>query len=234
MKERLKVSLDVDVECNNEEDKNHIFQYIKTDLNLGMAGSSGKGAYSCQSVKDSICIQSPSHPQPRDEGMSREAMISDDGLYRYTLTREWEGGSGCVNWVMLNPSTADHLTDDATIRRCIRFSQDWGFKSLIVTNLFAFRATNPQHLIVASDPIGPRNDWYLENSARGSKQIILAWGNWGEINGRNLKVMETLYRYPCFNLGYTKTFQPRHPLYLKSTVTRIPVTTAATRPEGTT
>lgn len=53
----------------------------------------------------------------------RDAVISDDGRYRYLLWRCWDPNRATVTWIMLNPSTADALQDDPTIRRCISFSR---------------------------------------------------------------------------------------------------------------
>ena len=59
---------------------------------------------------------------------------------------------------MLNPSTADDRRDDPTIRRCMAFACAWGYSAL-ERNLFAWRATDPRELLVASDPTGgPRGD----------------------------------------------------------------------------
>ena len=74
------------------------------------------------------------------------ATISPCGSYRYTLTRDlglaMKPKRPCL-FVMLNPSTADALMDDRTIRRCKGFATREGCTSLTVVNLFAFRATNP-------------------------------------------------------------------------------------------
>ncbi len=48
-----------------------------------------------------------------------------------------------VVWVMLNPSTADHVHDDPTIRRCMGFARAWGYGGIAVVNLYAWRATDP-------------------------------------------------------------------------------------------
>ena len=53
------------------------------------------------------------------------AELSPDGVYRYTLTREWEDGR-CVCWLMFNPSTADATLNDATIREVHRVLQGAG------------------------------------------------------------------------------------------------------------
>ena len=67
------------------------------------------------------------------------ADISPDGLYRYTLGRTWGDGDTCV-FIMLNPSVADAESDDPTIRRCRGFAEALGCGSLLVANLYAYRA----------------------------------------------------------------------------------------------
>lgn len=78
--------------------------------------------------------------------------------FRYALWREWDATLPAVMLIGLNPSTADANHNDPTIRRCIGFARDWGFGGVRVLNLFAFRATYPDDLKAAADPVGPRND----------------------------------------------------------------------------
>lgn len=57
------------------------------------------------------------------------ALFSPCNEYRYLLTRPGssdEGEAGPTVFLMLNPSTADHLVDDPTIRRCRGFATAWG------------------------------------------------------------------------------------------------------------
>src|ERR1035438_9318557 len=51
-----------------------------------------------------------------------------------------------VCWIMLNPSTADAVTDDPTVRKVIGFSQCWGFSKAVVVNLIPTIATDPREL----------------------------------------------------------------------------------------
>lgn len=156
--------------------------------------------------------------------MFRDAWISKDGLYRYSLDRQWEAGSGFVNFIMLNPSTADANTDDPTIRRCMGFAQDWGFGGLIVTNLFAFRATNPKDMKKAKDPIGPSWPDAVYKAAMDSEQIILAWGSHAQSEDRERlrKIIDPFWE-KAYTLGYTRSGNPKHPLYLSKETKRIPI-----------
>ena len=105
--------------------------------------------------------------------MQRDALFSPCGTYRYRLTRRWAEGPA-VAFIMLNPSTADGSVDDPTIRRCIGYGQSWGYGALAVGNLYAFRATEPQELRRARDPIGPDNDRHLECIAETATRVVCA------------------------------------------------------------
>src|SRR5215469_5352787 len=115
----------------------------------------------------------------KSEAISRDAVVSADGLYRYELFRRWADGP-IATWVMLNPSTADAKTDDPTIRRVMGFSTGFGCGACVVVNLYAWRATEPAELWKAADPVGPSNAHYLIEAARRAKltdaPLIAAWG----------------------------------------------------------
>lgn len=146
------------------------------------------------------------------------ALLSEDGLYRYLLTRSWSApGAPRAVFVMLNPSTADATQDDATIRRCVQFAKTWGMGGLTVVNLYALRATQPARLWQHADPVGPDNDRILTSTAvlaaEADFPIVGAWG----ANAKPARVAAVLGlpgmgRLQC--LGTTKAGQPRHPLYL--------------------
>lgn len=153
------------------------------------------------------------------------AVLSECGRYRYRLDRSWDRddhGLGTVTWVMLNPSTADASVDDPTIRRCIGFSKLWGYNALTVVNLFAWRATDPDELLVANDPVGPDNEAHLIEATCGCDLAVAAWGaSWprpmhaqAERVGRELAAhADKEWAVRC--LGVTATGQPRHPLYVR-------------------
>jgi hypothetical protein len=117
-------------------------------------------------------------------------------------------------FVGLNPSTADESENDATIRRCIRFAQDWGYDGLCMTNLFAYRTVDPQKMMAKADPIGPDNDQHLLTAAANAGIIVAAWGAMGDHLGRAATVTALL---PAMHsLRVTKNGQPGHPLYIPS------------------
>ena len=148
------------------------------------------------------------------------AVFSPDRVYRYTLNREIEGDQVwrqlVCNFIMLNPSTADEITNDRTLRRCIDFARDWRYGQLTVTNLFGLRATDPRRLLTHADPVGPDNEGHLVAEAHRANMVILAWGNGGHVLDRGRRVLHLLAteNIPWFYLGITKEGAPNHPLYL--------------------
>ena len=138
--------------------------------------------------------------------------------HRYTLRRDWNAqGKGILNFIMLNPSTADDVFDDATIRRCVGFAKRWGFSSLVVTNLFSYRAPDPKDLkrLAISNPalaVGDDNDRILTMQAHIADAIVCAWGNHGDLLHRDLHVCEMLKNYELFCIRRTINANPAHPV----------------------
>ncbi|MBA4187570.1 MAG: hypothetical protein C0467_06080 [Planctomycetaceae bacterium] len=154
--------------------------------------------------------------------LERSATISPCGLYRYDLKRTWDVELPTLVFCMLNPSTADGKEDDSTIIRCVGFAKQWGYGSIVVVNLFAFRSTDPNGLKTAADPVGPENDSYILEHARG-RTVIAAWGmtaitaKLGAIRLRPAAVEKILAGFGKVRcLGLTKAGQPKHPLYQAS------------------
>ncbi len=147
---------------------------------------------------------------------SRWATFSDDRLYRYQLGVTWKSGAGQLNFLMLNPSTADEFKNDPTVERCCRRARQMGFGSLVVTNIFAWRSTDPFALYELPEPVGVRNDQAILHTARFSKLVICGWGNHGKLQNRGPAVLELLKsagHKPHF-LRLTKDGNPEHPLYI--------------------
>lgn len=153
----------------------------------------------------------------------KSATFSPCRTWRYSLTREWDRRLGTVLWVWLNPSTATETEDDPTIRRCMRFAQFWGYGGIVMSNLFAFRATQPEDMMAAVDPIGPENDFWLRKLSAKAGVVMAAWGAKGGFMGRDNDVVN---RILCVSdlmcLKHTKDGHPWHPLYVAGNTQPIP------------
>lgn len=145
--------------------------------------------------------------------MKKSAKLSACKKYRYTLSRQWDENLPTLICVGLNPSTADHKVDDPTIKRCIQYAQSWNYGSLLMLNLFAYRATEPKTLLLVDDPIGKRNNYYLKKNLDPTTKVLLMWGNWGSIQNRNKQVLKMIENPFCLHVN--KSGEPAHPLYLK-------------------
>lgn len=154
-----------------------------------------------------------------DLGTNGYAVFSKCRRYRYELGRLTGGDmkAGACLFVMLNPSTADAFQLDPTVRRCLGYATRWGYGSLLVANLFAWRSTDPRALELADDPIGPENDEAIVRLARSAARVVCAWGTWGEFEDRGDYVLARLRRegVALHALGFTKDGHPKHPLYLR-------------------
>jgi hypothetical protein len=161
-----------------------------------------------------------------DPPMIRSALVSRCGNYRYMLKRIWDrrAPQSMVNFVLLNPSTADGEVDDPTVRRCIGFARRWGFGGIIITNLFGLRSTDPAALRIAPDPIGPRNDESIADAVGCAALTVAAWGIHGHLLGRDRAVLALVRGLePAIEyFGATRCGAPLHPLYLRSSHSRQP------------
>jgi hypothetical protein len=147
------------------------------------------------------------------------ATFSPCRTYRYALTRRWSARPLAV-FVMLNPSTADALVDDPTIRRCAGFARRWTCGGIGVVNLYGLRATDPRELRDHPDPVGPDNDLVIASLLSDDQPagpVVCAWGAHPGTAERAQQVMELLRnrRISPLCLGTTKGGQPRHPLYVR-------------------
>lgn len=153
--------------------------------------------------------------------MKSDAKLSKCRKYRFALWRTWDETKPYAMFIGLNPSTADEVKNDPTITRCINFAKTWGYGGLCMANLFAFRATDPSEMMMASDPIGSENNEWLANLSRNAGIVVAAWGNSGNHLNRSKQVIRLLP-----NMHYLKMNQsgePTHPLYLKADLQPVPM-----------
>jgi hypothetical protein len=176
---------------------------------VGLFGALGAVSEAAMTLQELAAIDLSGFP--RADQIERDAVIPEPGTYRYRLTRIWDDRPPCT-WCMLNPSTADGKVDDATIRKCMRFSWLWGHGGIIVVNLYAYRSRDPKALLAADDPIGPDNDTYIRLACQEATRVVCGWGALPFAVSRARTVPDKMFLPMC--LGVTKSSEPRHPLML--------------------
>ena len=155
------------------------------------------------------------------------AEFSDDGQYRYSLTRTIRGPERQkLLFVLLNPSRANAVLNDETVMNCqnIAFRDtnppSFGpFTSFRVCNLFArvgqaaaLRNVTLQARI--GEPGSPqRNDGAIETACGWADQILCGWGVLLSNADRRREVMAVLResQKPLWCLGVNGNGVPYHP-----------------------
>ena len=149
------------------------------------------------------------------------AIFSPDGKYRYLLWRSWDIGGlfdrkeftgPSLGFVLLNSSKAGVRINDPTVRRCVGFAKEMGYRRMYLGNLFGMVATYPMELMKVEDPVGPDNGYWLRWLWDHCGKVVAGWGVYGAYRGRGEAVRNELGVFHIF--GLTKDGYPRHPLYL--------------------
>lgn len=146
-------------------------------------------------------------------------------MYRFALGRTWDVAKPSALWILLNPATADHDSDDRTTLRLTVYAESWGYGGFVVVNLFALRSTDPKRLRYAADPVGPGNDDVVLRAATlAGSDPVCGWGNQGAFRGRAQAVTEMLAKdgVTLTALAVTALGNPTHPLYLPRYLTPSP------------
>jgi len=144
------------------------------------------------------------------------AVFSGCRRWRYLLWRRWDAARPVANFLMLNPSTADEFQLDPSCTRARRYAERWGFGSVVITNLFGWRATDPEEMKAVRDPVGRGNDRAIVRAAREAAIVVCAWGNHGAHRGRSAEIKDLLRRAKIEPraLRVNAGGEPAHPLYL--------------------
>ena len=124
----------------------------------------------------------------------------------------------------LNPSIAEPLNLDPTLKSVERIAQFHDFQTWVAINLYPQRATNPNNLHVHCDPkLHQENLKHIENVLIFDDPVI--WAAWGtKITSRPYlcnclkNIYELSKKYDCLwvTIGdLSKDGHPHHPLYLR-------------------
>jgi len=151
----------------------------------------------------------------------RWALFSPCGRYRYALSLAWDERP-LFDVVCLNPSTADHLADDPTFRKLRHIAVRNSCGGLLIRNIAALRATDPDAMWRNIEPVGPSNLMVLRFEQANSIKVA-AWGRLSR--AQRLRVKESLEfaeRYCTHALRVGKDGDPSHPLYLPNATNLVP------------
>ena len=115
--------------------------------------------------------------------LHKTAVISKCEKYRYKLTRTWDEDKKKVLFIMLNPSTANHIENDLTTIRCINFAEKWGYGGIMIGNIYPFRAKRPKDLSkwIKDHKYSKRfhnhvNYRHIMGMAEQTDLVVCAWG----------------------------------------------------------
>ncbi len=164
--------------------------------------------------------------RPRDTPPAWTGDAVTHGKYRYQLSRTWDKGLPVLGFIMLNPSTADAIENDPTIKRCMVRARQLQYGGLVVVNLFAYRSTDRSILrkLARDVAIGPQNDAQILAGLTGCRRVIAGWGNDGTIHARHGEVVRMLdaANIQLHALRISRDGHPGHPLYLPYKLRLIP------------
>lgn len=155
--------------------------------------------------------------------MQRTAKFSPDKLHRLFLGRTWDQDLSKIVFIGLNPSKADDTQDDNTVRRMIRFTEDWGFGGFYLCNLYTYISTDPKLMVKWYQSLSPHklklhereNLKFIKSRAEVCSVVVFCWGAGApEEDGPQNAIIRTFPEARCF--GKTQNGHPKHPLFLPS------------------
>ena len=116
------------------------------------------------------------------------AEFSDCRKYRYALWRIWDRTKPLVMFVGLNPSTANEVDADPTIRSVGRIAKHNGYGGFYMMNCFPYVSTDPEQLRDFGNTA--TNDHWLYKVAAMSKDVVFAWGSFAVVRelGRDIEI----------------------------------------------
>ena len=159
-----------------------------------------------------------------------EANISQKGvnimtefeIYRGSNTERYvlgTKGNKTLVIIGINPSTADEERTDRTITRVIKHTQQFGYDSFKMINIYPLRATNFNKLPKEfNEKLHKQNIIEIKKTIETASAVLCAWGT--HINDRKyfkicysdiLKIISGT-TLPTYCLGVTKHGHPLHPL----------------------
>ena len=167
----------------------------------------------------------------------RSAIISACDKFRYRLERDIEPSEEALDLVRMfgpsagpvpltiaffgiNPSTADAMLDDATVRKWVKFARREDATRIIVGNIFSYRSTDPKNLGRVAKHQGPEHWQHLQQIIDDADMLVPCWGSRDKVPKRLHDEIDLLLgtllqsEKPLRIFGLTNSADPKHPLFL--------------------
>lgn len=141
--------------------------------------------------------------------MNKSAIFSKDRSQRFALTRVWDTEKPMVACIGLNPSTANEVNDDPTIRYLLKVLPLHGYGGLTMLNLFSLVSSDPSRLLTEYSN-QRANEIVRGETIAGCKDVVFCWVNFKEAGLYSIKVISKFENALCF--GITKAGNPMHPM----------------------
>jgi hypothetical protein len=147
--------------------------------------------------------------------LTKSADISEDGTYRYKLSRIWEPTKDKILFIMINPSTANANEDDRTIKALLEITKKWrGYGGFYVGNLYPHITPRPADLRCIAFPpdIRLKNEKSIEEMASECSIVIYAWGTKGpDEKQREPEWLRKIMDRDVCCIGLSVKGVPKHP-----------------------
>ena len=142
----------------------------------------------------------------------------DGHKHRLLLTRSWRDNRPNVVIIGLNPSTANGVTDDNTIKRIIGIADYNGYGSFHMLNLFTLVSSKPSDLL-KYPPLHPDTDKWVGIAKHSSNDVIFMWGDivrqLKSVGERRVQdILHIFKNHRQFVFALTVKGYPWHPLLL--------------------
>jgi len=147
--------------------------------------------------------------------MNKGAEFSPCRKFRYKLWRIWDETLPLVMFIGLNPSTADEVKDDHTVKNVGKIAKQNGYGGFYMMNSFPFIATDPKQLVDLTN--NEINDQALLEVKSKCDDVVFAWGSF-DIMKKTSRSQQLINMFPDAKaLKINKDGSPKHPLYCNST-----------------
>jgi len=140
------------------------------------------------------------------------AEFSQDRSLRFVLTRIWDIKKEIVCYIGLNPSNADDISNDPTVKKLIQISRYNNIGGFHLINLYPYITSDPIKLQGKMKDGRARNLLLIQEFTKQNKTICI-WGNHATKDGFVEAVLKLL-KGGSHCLRTNKTGMPSHPLYL--------------------